>query len=449
MGAYVDFDRLVRLLRKMYTKFNSITQSVKGLRSTAITGIKFAGQPSGNPMGSEVTHADGSKEYDTMTIPLATTEKCGMLDPADKQKLDTLTAYGLPEIALEDLDLDFSGNAYFEYTQGKRPLQYKVTSMGFVAGLMELLPDELGHVLVQKITGQFTLSGGNSFSLGNVTYCLDGTSLSGHQDGKCCSYYRVFNFSSPYLDEETFPKMQWSKWMNEPYYNLLPFLLQPADSLKLSELTRPAQGTIAMKKLRTQYLAFATDGTNEIGGLYIEDAHTMIQAKQGTPIKLGWRGGNVGFCMDSNGHAGIGYATGGNLPTIDTSARLTVDGNLRVLGKVIADTPTPPTATKIEPGTDLNTLTTPGWYYYDNIEAAYATLAHTPPSQATCHFLMLVTPSCRESETYANQYKTAIFLPSATLGNLTRSYFFIRRGLTNKWNKVDLSTLFTTEEWES
>lgn len=224
-------------------------------------------------------------------------------------------------------------------------------------------------------------------------------------------------------------------------------MLQPADYLKLSELTRPSAGTIAMKKLRTQYLAFATDGTNEIGGLYIEDGHTMIQAKQGTPIKLGWRGGNVGFCMDSNGHAGIGYATGGNLPTIDTSARLTIDGDLRVLGQVIADTPTPPTATKIEANTDLNTLTTPGWYYYDNIEAAYATLAHTPPSQSTCHFLMLVTPSVRESG--ADNYKTAIFLPAATYGNATRNYFYIRRGLGNRWSKVDLSTIMTTEDWES
>ncbi len=454
MGAYLDYNGLVRmaswLLAKLRAPFKVGTDS-------AYTDIKGGSVATGSADGDQtlIDNSGVTLSGGAITI-YEDTSKGGesvTIDYQEAARLKAMQAGVMPEMDLSDIDLDFSGNAYFEYTQGKRPLQYKVTSMGFVAGLMELIPDELGHVLVQKITGQFSLSGGQYSQWNGTSYYLDGTEISGHQDGKCCSYYRVFNFSSPYLDEETFPKMQWSKWMNEPYYNLLPFLLQPTDSLKLSELTRPSAGTIAMKKLRTQYLAFATDGTNEIGGLYIEDAHTMLQAKQGTPIKLGWRGGNVGFNMDSNGHAGIGYATGGNLPTIDTSARLTVDGNLRVLGQVIADEQQAPLGTVGNPhplttDSDLNDIKEGGWYYFDKYNQSTMP-ANTPPSVNTS-FSLLVTPQCNNvggTITYPGNYQ--ILFIYKILGAGMTSSFFIRLLTTNgikTWQKLDLTSLFTPDE---
>ncbi len=230
-------------------------------------------------------------------------------------------------------------------------------------------------------------------------------------------------------------------------------MLMPADYLKLSELTRPSAGTIAMKKLRTQYLAFATDGTNEIGGLFIEDGHTMIQAKQGTPIKLGWRGGNVGFCMDSNGHAGIGYATDGNLPTIDTTARLTVDGDLRVLGKVIADEQQAPLGTVGNPhplttDSDLNDIKEGGWYYFDKYNQSTMP-ANTPPS-VNASFSLLVTPQCNNvggTITYPGNYQ--ILFMYKIFGSAMTSSFFIRLLTTNgikTWQKLDLTSLFTPDE---
>lgn len=226
-------------------------------------------------------------------------------------------------------------------------------------------------------------------------------------------------------------------------------MLSPADFMKLSELSRPSAGTLALNKLRTKYLAFAPDGKNEVGGLYIEDEHTMVQAKQGTPIKLGWRGGAAGFGMNLNGQVGLGYTTDGSLPTIDPTARLTVDGDLRVLGKVVADTPTPATATKIENGTDLNTLTEPGWYYFDGTSADKETLVHTPPSLSFPKFLMLVTPSSRPGTTYENGFKCSIILPFHAITTIIVKYFYFRRSMTGKWSKVDLSSIATTEEWEA
>ena len=388
----------------------------------------------------------------------ATEDMSGLMSADDKLKLNSLEIGGLPTIGTDAIDLDFgTGDSfdiytYLEYSTGQRPLAYKVkhSSMDYCVGVLDLIPDSMGCVLIERLTTSATASGGETMGMGGWNLPVGGdVDFNQHSDGHVCTMFRVFNFNAHTLDESKYPKYQWSKWTSQAYHELSPLLPTTANRQVLAELSRPSAGTIAMKKLRTQYLAFATDGTNEIGGLFIDDTHTMIQAKQGTPIKLGWRGGAAGFGMNLNGQVGLGYTTDGSLPTIDPTARLTVDGDLRVLGKVVADTPTPATATKIENGTDLNTLTEPGWYYFDGTSTDKETLVHTPPSLGLPKFLMLVTPSSRPGTTYENGFKCSIILPFHILTTSIIKLFYFRRSMTGKWTKVDLSSIATTEEWET
>ena len=68
-----------------YAKKSEVAE-VKG---SAVKSIMFSPGPAGNGMGVAVVRTDGSSDYDEAEIPLATTEKCGMMDANDKINLET------------------------------------------------------------------------------------------------------------------------------------------------------------------------------------------------------------------------------------------------------------------------------------------------------------------------------------------------------------------------
>lgn len=68
-----------------YAKKSEVAE-VKG---SAVKSIMFSPGPAGNGMGVAVVRTDGSSDYDVAEIPLATTEKCGMMDANDKINLET------------------------------------------------------------------------------------------------------------------------------------------------------------------------------------------------------------------------------------------------------------------------------------------------------------------------------------------------------------------------
>ena len=63
---------------------------VAEVKGSAVKGIMFAPGPAGNGMDVSVVRTDGSSDYDVAEIPLATTEKCGLLDPEEKKVFEEL-----------------------------------------------------------------------------------------------------------------------------------------------------------------------------------------------------------------------------------------------------------------------------------------------------------------------------------------------------------------------
>ena len=62
---------------------------VAEVKGSAVKSIMFSPGPAGNGMDVSVVRTDGSSDYDVAEIPLATTEKCGMMDANDKINLET------------------------------------------------------------------------------------------------------------------------------------------------------------------------------------------------------------------------------------------------------------------------------------------------------------------------------------------------------------------------
>ena len=62
---------------------------VAEVKGSAVKSIMFSPGPAGNGMDVAVVRTDGSSDYDVAEIPLATTEKCGMMDANDKINLET------------------------------------------------------------------------------------------------------------------------------------------------------------------------------------------------------------------------------------------------------------------------------------------------------------------------------------------------------------------------
>lgn len=62
---------------------------VAEVKGSAVKSIMFSPGPAGNGMDVAVVRTDGSSDYDAAEIPLATTEKCGMMDANDKINLET------------------------------------------------------------------------------------------------------------------------------------------------------------------------------------------------------------------------------------------------------------------------------------------------------------------------------------------------------------------------
>ena len=76
-----------------YAKKSEVAE-VKG---SAVKSIMFSPGPAGNGMEVAVVRTDGSSDHDVAEIPLATTEKCGMMSKEDKKKLNILNVLEVQE----------------------------------------------------------------------------------------------------------------------------------------------------------------------------------------------------------------------------------------------------------------------------------------------------------------------------------------------------------------
>lgn len=114
-------------------------------------------------------------------------------------------------VELEDLDTLHDTAV----VNGTGKTRYIVTTGGKNVGTLDLLSDNMGHVVTQVLTTHYTLEG-------NQMAGYTGADLSDtHNDGAICTYFRSYNVSSPNLGVEA---GQWTKWKDLAMATMVPVI---------------------------------------------------------------------------------------------------------------------------------------------------------------------------------------------------------------------------------
>lgn len=171
-------------------------------------------------------------------------------------------------------------------------------------------------------------------------------------------------------------------------------------------------------------------GTNILGSLYASNTESSFQATQNKPIWIGWRGGKRAIQIDNSGNIHIGNST-----TVDNNYRVTIDGDLHVLGTILYDVPMATTAIELPAGTDISELGTPGWYKFEALTSASDYLGFPGSLTSSTDCILYVSPPT------AGGYNLRVIFRRNRLSASDIWYSMVGK----TWYKIDMKSITTKD----